>query len=266
MREEIIVQIQEIARRLGTQNLKGRDFQKYSKISLGRVYKFFGTWAKAMEAAGLFPIVYRNIKKEDLFFEMEKVFNKCGRVCTTEEFKRLSKYSLKPYQRQFGSWNKALSAYSGWVKTKDEPASQPLEKKHMDNEESSEINQGNKASPRKLKSGMTYGAVINFRGLQHAPVNEQGVVFLFGMLSSELGFIVEAVRQGFPDCEAKRRISSNPDRWERVTIEFEYESSSFKAHSHNPNECDLIICWVHDWKECSIEVIELQSEIRKLKS
>jgi hypothetical protein len=38
-----------------------------------------------------------------------------------------------------------------------------------------------------------FGQPINFRGLRHAPINEQGVVFLFGMVSYELGFIVEAV-------------------------------------------------------------------------
>ena len=52
--------------------------------------------------------------------------------------------------------------------------------------------------------GPTYGASLNFRGLQHAPINEQGVVFLFGMVCHELGFVVESVRTGSPDCEAKR--------------------------------------------------------------
>jgi len=32
---------------------------------------------------------------------------------------------------------------------------------------------------------------------------EQGVVYLFGMVSRELGFYIEAVQQGFPDCEGR---------------------------------------------------------------
>jgi len=35
-----------------------------------------------------------------------------------------------------------------------------------------------------------FGELIDFRGLRHAPVNENGVIFLFGMVSHELGFMV----------------------------------------------------------------------------
>src|SRR5574341_205258 len=54
-----------------------------------------------------------------------------------------------------------------------------------------------------LSSGIkprNYGEPIDFRGLRHAPINEQGVVFLFGMVSDELGFLVESVHHPFPDC------------------------------------------------------------------
>lgn len=60
----------------------------------------------------------------------------------------------------------------------------------------------------------TYGSFLNFRGLQHAPVNEQGVVFLFGMVCFELGFVVDSIRTGYPDCEAKRRVSQKGDKWD----------------------------------------------------
>jgi hypothetical protein len=42
------------------------------------------------------------------------------------------------------------------------------------------------------------------RQLPREPVNEQGVVLLFGMLAKELGYMIEAAQMGFPDCEAKR--------------------------------------------------------------
>ena len=77
--------------------------------------------------------------------------------------------------------------------------------------------------------GRLYGSVVNFRGLQHAPINEQGVVFLFGMVALELGFIVESVATGFPDCESKRRVSRKQDLWERVRIEFEHQSRAFQT-------------------------------------
>lgn len=115
-----------------------------------------------------------------------------------------------------------------------------------------------------LKGRATCGNPIDFRGLRHEPVNEQGVVFLFGMLAKELGFMVEALQKGFPDCEAKRQIA--PDRWQRVNIEFEFESKNFREHGHPVNGCDLIVCWRHNWNDCPerIEVLELSRVIESM--
>jgi hypothetical protein len=30
--------------------------------------------------------------------------------------------------------------------------------------------------------------------------------------------------------------------WERIAIEFEYRSSNFERHGHDPERCDLIVC------------------------
>ncbi|HET8926036.1 MAG TPA: hypothetical protein VFN26_23830, partial [Candidatus Acidoferrum sp.] len=110
----------------------------------------------------------------------------------------------------------------------------------------------------------SYGHPIDFRGLRHEPVNEQGVVLLFGMVAKELGYIVEAVQSGFPDCEAKRQIA--PQRWQRVHIEFEFESRNFRDHGHPLTGCDVIVCWRHNWPDCPphIEILELSSVIKSL--
>ena len=124
-------------------------------------------------------------------------------------------------------------------------------------------------SPNKVQHALlgdrpTYGNPTNFLGLRHEPVNEQGVVFLFGMLAKELGFLVEAVQKGFPDCEAKRQI--RPERWQRVNIEFEFESRNFRDHRHPLNGCDVIVCWRHNRDDCPkhIEVLELSSVLKSL--
>jgi hypothetical protein len=102
--------------------------------------------------------------------------------------------------------------------------------------------------------------------MRYEPVNEQGVVVLFGMLAKDLGYMIEAVQKGFPDCEAKRQIA--PGRWQRVSIEFEYESKHFRDHGHPANGCDVIVCWRHNWDECpqGIEAVELSSVIKSLAS
>lgn len=109
-----------------------------------------------------------------------------------------------------------------------------------------------------------YGNPMNFRGLRNEPINENGVVFLFGLIANDLGFSVESVQAGFPDCDAKQQIGSN--KWRHVRIEFEYESKNFFIHGHDPNGCDIIVCWKHNWKDCpqNLEVIELSSRIESL--
>src|SRR5256714_5122119 len=93
-------------------------------------------------------------------------------------------------------------------------------------------------TPR-YKDRAIYGNPIDFRGLRHEPVNEQGVVLLFGMLAKELGYLIESVQNGFPDCEAKRRVGAG--RWQRVRIEFEFESRNFRDHGHPPDGCEIIV-------------------------
>jgi hypothetical protein len=47
-------------------------------------------------------------------------------------------------------------------------------------------------------------------------------------------------------------------------LNFELESRNFLLHKHDPKGCDLIVCWVHNWPECPLEVIELSKVVREL--
>jgi hypothetical protein len=107
---------------------------------------------------------------------------------------------------------------------------------------------------------------MQMTGFRYEPVNEQGVMVLFGMFAKELGYMVEAVQAGFPDCEAKRRIAG--ERWQRVHIEFEFESRNYREHNHPLTGCDVIVCWRHNWDGCPphIEILELSTQIQSLKS
>ena len=109
-----------------------------------------------------------------------------------------------------------------------------------------------------------FGAKMNFRSLSCAPINEHGVVYLFGVLQDVLDYKVESIQAGFPDCIARRSLRNG--RWEEVRIEFEFNSMSFAHHKHDPYGVDIIVCWNHNWKDCPehIEVIELSSMIGKI--
>ena len=94
------------------------------------------------------------------------------------------------------------------------------------------------------------------------PMNEQGVIFLFGAVARKLGFAVIQIQAGYPDCEAFREVE--PGRWQWVRIEFEYESRNFLGHGHAPEKCDLIVCWSHNWEESPLEVLELKSAMKQI--
>jgi hypothetical protein len=108
------------------------------------------------------------------------------------------------------------------------------------------------------------GGAINFRGIKFAPVDAKGVAFLFGLISTEMGFVIEAFRNLPPDVEAKRCIDAANDLWKKVKIDFLYKSSDFNSPGHNEMETDIIICWIHDWEDCPAEVLELRSTIQLL--
>ena len=123
--------------------------------------------------------------------------------------------------------------------------------------------------------GETYGPPIDFSNLRHEPTNEQGVVFLFGMVSKALGFkCIDRIGQPFPDCEGKRKIDRK-GRLQSVTIEFEFTSRDYKAHAHplpgdppgGKRPADVIVCWEDNWgDDCPLEVIELKKAIKGLEN
>lgn len=106
------------------------------------------------------------------------------------------------------------------------------------------------------------GSPLNFRGLMYRPINEQGVVHLFGLIAKTLNIVVESIQQGYPDCTAIRYVGKG--RWERIDIEFEFKSSNF---DHDPDKCDVLVCWEDDLPEGKrdiikgLEVYELKSRI-----
>jgi hypothetical protein len=125
--------------------------------------------------------------------------------------------------------------------------------------------------PKKaIKKRRFLGETLNFRGLRFAPTNKEAVIYLFGMISHELGFIIESFREEFPSAEGKRCLviegadTTDQQSWEQVKIEFEYKSSDFQAHDFSADQCDIIVCWFHDWDDSPVEVLELKSTINYL--
>lgn len=242
---------------------------KWGLVTTIYIYRLFpdGGWTKIRELAniGRHPNDKDPLSDEELLQEFHRVCEKLGDIPSGHRFDSLAAVSRSTLAKRFGGMQGTLQRYRTWL-LENYPESQLLKRVNVKSKH--EI--VTRAPPQEIASrpaqwakgtGVVFGAPINFRGLRHAPISEQGVVYLFGMVSSELGLIVEAVQAAYPDCEAKRRIDNKQDRWQRVRIEFEFVSSNFKAHAHDPSGCDLIVCWEHDWPDCPLEVIELRSVI-----
>src|SRR5260221_9363505 len=119
--------------------------------------------------------------------------------------------------------------------------------------------------PRKkdvLRARPVSGPLMNLPELVHEPLNEQGVIFAFGLVARPLGFSVLRFQTAFPDCEALREVVRG--QLQRMKLEFEFESRNFLRHGHRIDGCDGIVCWKHNWKECPLEVIELREVFHRL--
>jgi hypothetical protein len=267
---DVLAAIKEVASSLGRPPSRA-EFVSRSGITEYHVLKHFSAWNEAVRAAGLEPDE-TNVRVDDaaLLADWATLVRKHRRIPTRHQYRREGRYSPGVFDRHFGPWSTIPAAFRRFALEQPEwadvlallPVPDPPvpDVEHL-SESSIPVPMPSRA---KLEGRPTYGDPIDFRGLRHAPVNEDGVVFLFGMVARELGYLVESVQAGFPDCEAKRQLG--PNQWQRVRIKFEFESRNFRDHGHRPEGCDIIVCWRHNWPEVPkhLEVIELSTVIRQL--
>ncbi len=274
-KEAVLSAIRKAVADVGGRRVSRVEFVRRSGMKVADIDRYFDNWTQALSAAGSdFEPYHQKIKEDDLLKDWGELARKLQGIPTRKQYKRMGKYSAGVIENRFGPWSATPSRFLQFARDKPEwadvlallpqtPARLRVERNDRVQEESarhSEVLPG----PRHTKLGgrPIYGNPIDFRGLRHEPVNEQGVVFLFGMVARELGYLVEGVQSGFPDCEAKRQVG--PNRWQPVRVEFEFESREFRDHGHPVDGCDVIVCWRHNWPGCPLEVVELSTVIRSL--
>lgn len=270
-KKQILESIGAVARRLGRAPTRA-EFQAQGGTSPYFVLHWFRTWSDAVRAAGLRPYaVNAKVGDKALLEDWGKAVRRNRGKLPRHIYLVEGKYSPGTLAKRFGGWVAVAKAFRKFAKGKREwrdvaglLAVGRRKKRAAARKNSRTAAPTKKAEQARLSDRIIYGNPMDFRGVRHEPVNEQGVVFLFGMLAKELGYSVEAMQRGFPDCEAKRQIA--PGRWQRVRIEFEFESRNFREHGHPESGCDVIVCWRHNWEECpkSIEVVELRSVMETL--
>lgn len=276
-RDEVLNAIREAAKTLGRSPSRAA-FKSSSGMSEYQVLKHFSSWREAVRAAGLEPdSTNQPLAAAVLLADWGEMVRRERRIPTRNQYRHAGNYSPGVFERKFGPWSNIPARFRDFAESHPEWADvvalMPIAVSRTTSLTSqpaiSATDQTSRDTRQKhpmLDNRPTYGNPIDFRGLRHEPVNEEGVVFLFGMVARELGYLVEAMQAGYPDCEAKRQVDAG--KWQRVRIEFEYESRNFRDHGHSPGGCDLIVCWRHNWQECppNLEVVELSHIIKTLAS
>lgn len=274
---EVLAAIRAAAESLGRPPSRA-EFKNHSGMTEYQVLKHYPSWREAVRSAGLEPHSTNVAIDPDVLLEDWGEFvRRIRRIPTRDMYRRDGTYSPGVFEKRLGPWSSVPVHFrtfaNGNPEWTDVVALLPIENARPSTAGTvpsapSDYNRGATLLTQnrhpKLEGRPTYGNPIDFRGLRHEPVNEQGVVFLFGMVARELGYHVEVVQTGYPDCEAKRQVDAG--KWQRVRIEFEFESRNFRDHGHSPHGCDIIVCWCHNWPECppGLEVVELREVIKTL--
>jgi hypothetical protein len=270
-KEEIIAAAKECAERLGYPP-SAPEFHKQTNVSKNDLRKTFGSYRRLLFACGL----ERQgcgylVTMESLFVDWAETTRKLGKVPTITEYELNAKYSIRPLVRRYNGWKMVAAGMRTYIEEQhlevqwkdvlDIIAEEYRPKKEVGRTLARTIPW--MTEPKVLHDRPIYGLPM-FWPFSFAPTNEQGVLFVFGAVAQDLGLCITHVQTEFPDVEAMRIVG--PNKCQRVLYELEYESRNFLAHGHSVHECDGIVCWINNWPECPVEVIELRRVVEELRN
>jgi hypothetical protein len=270
-KEQLMAAIAEITDKLGHVPSHA-ELMRSGKVSGRQIVKHFGTYTRALRACNLERGCGGNkLPLERLFLDWATVTRQLGKIPSKAEYEHLGKHSDTPLKTRFGSWGQVPRYLRRYMEenglTEEWKDVMALIREYEQGQDGMEMAPNPECEQKKtstLKPGVmtdrpVFGPLIRPYPAIHGPINESGVIYMFGTVSERLGFAVMLIQTGFPDCLALRLVDD--DRWQLVRIEFEYESRNFVRHLHDPSQCDIIVCWKHNWPECPLEVIELSKII-----
>lgn len=262
-REEIIAAVKECAARLG--RAPGADeFRLTMSVRRHLIRKYFSTYTQLLTECGLERHGSgKALTLESIFRDWAGVVRSMGKIPTTADYDRHGAHSYRPFLTRYRHWREVPAGMLAYMVEKDLGSEwQDVQKIIADHlrmplEEATKYKLPSEATfrPRIMTDRPIYGLPLLQGPLTFAPTNEAGVLAAFACHARELGFTILRLQAAFPDCEALREVG--PNKGQRVLIELEYESRNFLEHLHSITGCDLIVCWIHNWPECPLEVIEL---------
>jgi len=114
--EELVGELQRVAALVGNSSVTIDQFNEHGRFHSTTLSRRFGSWFKALEAAGLEKTRNLHITNEQLFEDLVAVWLKLGRQPKYQDFtKGISSFSAGTYEKRFGTWRKALEAFVAWA-------------------------------------------------------------------------------------------------------------------------------------------------------
>lgn len=114
---ELLDDLRLIATRLGMEPITRENYEvNGGKYGSRTMENRFGSWNRALQRAELPVNQVRNIPEEELLENLESVWRRLGRQPRYDELRKpLSKFSVMPYQKRFGTYRKALEKFVSYA-------------------------------------------------------------------------------------------------------------------------------------------------------
>lgn len=102
-KEEIIAEIQRVAKYLKAETVTAAQFQEYSTVPLNTVEFFLGSWRQALAEAHLIGTVKREPTSKDLLAELWRIHQETGEIPTYALIDRMGLWNAGYYQQNWRS-------------------------------------------------------------------------------------------------------------------------------------------------------------------
>ena len=113
----LLADLRKTAKKLCKKHVGYDEYDKDGKYCSLVLYRRFGGWNAALIKAGLKVKKVWRISNDELLENLKRVWDTLGRQPSSlEMLKPLSRYRRKVYERHFGSWHGALSAFEKALK------------------------------------------------------------------------------------------------------------------------------------------------------
>ncbi|MFT6791849.1 MAG: hypothetical protein ACJA04_001062, partial [Cellvibrionaceae bacterium] len=113
---EIRDDLKRVSCELAQSKLTQKSYSEHGRFDVSTAIRKFGTWNKAIKAAGLQTSNTLNVSDEDLYKNVLNIWEHLGKQPRRADLtNEISEYSQSPYNRRFSTWNNALQNFVVWA-------------------------------------------------------------------------------------------------------------------------------------------------------